>query len=55
MENYEEEKAHELVEDVTAADNIISSCCAGKVYAPSDEWAKCLTCFEYCDIITLEE
>ena len=55
MENYDEEKVHGLIEDVTAPTNMMSNCCSGRVYAPSDEWAQCLTCFEYCEVVTFEE
>ncbi len=55
MENYDEEKAFELLEDVTAPHIIMSNCCSGRVYMPSDEWARCMTCLEMCDIVTIEE
>lgn len=33
---------------------MVSSCCAGNVYAIPNKPAKCLTCFEECEVVTVE-
>lgn len=49
-----DEKAYELVDDVSGLPNLMSNCCSGKVYAPTDEWARCLWCLEMCDVVEME-
>jgi hypothetical protein len=55
MQNYEEEKARELLSDVTAPTNMMSNCCSGRLYMPTDEWSQCMTCMEYCEVVTFED
>lgn len=31
--------------------SLISKCCSGKVYSPTKEWARCLSCMEMCDTV----
>lgn len=50
----DEDKKHELIEDVLAPRDFVSNCCSGRVYSPSGEWAQCLTCFEYCEAVMEE-
>lgn len=32
----------------------VSSCCGFNVYAPNDKVARCLTCFEECEVVFVE-
>ncbi len=45
------DKQQELLNDITTSGE--SNCCGAKVYSPSDEWAWCTGCNEYCDIVNL--
>jgi hypothetical protein len=35
--------------------DIVSSCCSAQVYHPSEDWALCFDCKEYCDAIELSD
>lgn len=48
--DYNEEKAHEIIEDVMGEG--ASNCCGARVYSPSGDWAICMDCKEYCSVVT---
>ena len=35
-------------------EELVSHCCSGKVYAPTDDWAMCSVCNNHCDIVETE-
>lgn len=49
------EKLHELVNDVVGVSKYISNCCSEKVYSPTGEWGICMMCKEHCDVIDTDE